>query len=62
MENELEKAQQLIAEKIKQDDDACIAEINEVLKKYGRLIEVKNQMVIKQTDTINPNPPPRPQS
>ena len=50
MENEIEKAEQLIAEKNIQDENACIAEINEVLKKYGRTIEVKNQIVIKKNE------------
>ena len=48
MENELEKAEQLIAEKNIQDENSCIAEINEVLKKYSRTIEVKNQIVIQK--------------
>lgn len=49
--NEIEKAEQLIAEKIKQDDEACINEINEVLKKYGRMIDIKNHITIKKTES-----------
>ena len=51
MENEIEKAEQLIAEKIKQDDEACINEINEVLKTYGRMIDIKNHVTIKKTES-----------